>query len=97
MIGQGLATSASSLCRWKWTYCGVTVSAAVPCGISRVAAATINVSSIRPASIASFNVASLHHRWPILPRPRLGRCELGHSLSRPTKEVDKTGTGSGLA
>src|SRR5262249_8731282 len=38
------------------------VSAAVPRGISRDAAATIRISTNRPPNITSFNMASLHHR-----------------------------------
>ena len=61
--------------------------------MSAFAAVMITISSIRPANITSFNMASLQ---PVLPRLPLKRCELRHSQSRPMQEVDKTGTGSGL-
>ena len=64
--------------------------------MSAFAAVMFTISSIRPANITSFNMASLHHWWPVLPRLPLKRCELRHSQSRPMQEVDKTGTGSGL-
>src|SRR5262249_52375859 len=47
--------------------------------------ASIGISSIRPADITSFNMASLHYWRSVLPRQRLRRCELGHSPSRPMK------------
>jgi ubiquinone/menaquinone biosynthesis C-methylase UbiE len=50
---------------------------------TRVAAAMIKISSIRPANITTFNMASLHHWRSVLPRLRLRRCELRHSLARP--------------
>ena len=65
--------------------------------MSAFAAVMITISSIRPANITRFNMASLHHWWPVLPRLPLKRCELRHSQSRPMKEVDKTGTGSVFA
>ena len=60
IIGQGLATSPSSFRMWKYSCCGVIVSAVVPCGISRIADATMKDISTSPANITSFNIASLY-------------------------------------
>jgi hypothetical protein len=49
-IGQGLATSPSSLCRRKWTCCGVTVSAVAPCGLNDPNFATAAAKALCPAS-----------------------------------------------
>ena len=43
MTGHGLAIRSSSWSRWKWS---VAVSAAVPCGISPDAAATITINAM---------------------------------------------------
>ena len=71
MIGQGLATSPSSLCRRKYSCCGVIVSAVLPCGISRIADATIKDISISPANITSFNIGS-HYRVLSRENPAVG-------------------------
>ena len=68
-------------------------------GNSRVDVPRIRITSISAVRITSFNMASLHHRRSVLPRMLQNGCEPrhSHSPSRPMKEVNKTGTGSGLA